>query len=908
MKANLPAREPETVAFWRDSRIYEKMLKAKGPGKFVLHDGPPYANGVIHIGHALNKILKDVVVKYKAMRNYYTPYVPGWDCHGLPIEYQLFKDLKTDKRKTDRIEFRKKAREFAMKYVEIQKSEFIRLGVLGDWDNPYLTMSPRYEATIIRTFGELAAAGYIYRAKKPIYWCTHCETALADAEVEYADSISPSIYVKFRVTSVPRGAGIPAGRGDNLFVLVWTTTPWTLPANVAVAFSPNNDYVVIEMPSGEKYILAEKLLETVAKTAGLKDFKVVHRMRGSTLEGIECENPLFKRKSVGILAGFISMEDGTGVVHIAPGHGVEDYSVGLKYKLEIISPVNERGVFTPEAAEFAGHRVFAANPMIVKKLREKGLLLHTSDYTHSYPHCWRCKYEVIFRATDQWFLSVEHKGLRKRLIEAADGVRWIPPIGLNRITGMLESRPDWCLSRQRYWGVPIPAIYCESCNQPVINREIIVTYAKIAEEETSDAWFTRPVSDFLPKDFRCGCGGSVFRKETDILDVWFDSGVSSEAVLRGSGGAENWPADMYLEGSDQHRGWFQTSLIPAVALRYAPPYRAVLTHGFTVDGSGKKMSKSLGNVVAPQEIMKNYGAEILRLWASSCDYSEDVRISKEIIERLAETYRKIRNTIRFLIGNLCDFDPNTMCLNKEELLPIDRWALHRLQTLIGGVTKSYDEYNFHSAVSAINNFCVRDLSGFYLDVLKDRLYTFGKDSRERRAAQTVLYETLLALLKLSAPVLSFTAEEAWRTFREENPAGRLMSDSVFLDNIPPQMAEFLDEALEGEWTRLVNLRDRVNLELENMRKSGEIGSSLEAKVILSSADPLARGLVRKYLTHLPAVFIVSQVEEGTESIEIAVRHADGRKCARCWNWSKEVDGRELCPRCSAVLARENRNV
>ncbi|MEW6040674.1 MAG: isoleucine--tRNA ligase [Elusimicrobiota bacterium] len=902
MKANLPRREPEIADFWKKINVYKKMLELKGPNKFVLHDGPPYANGVIHIGHALNKILKDVVVKYKAMRNYSTPYVPGWDCHGLPIEYQLFKDLKTDKRKMNRVEFRKKAREFASKFIEIQKSEFIRLGVLGEWENPYLTMSASYESVIIRIFGGLASAGYIYRAKKPIYWCAHCETALADAEVEYAESISPYIYVKFKLTKQPEE--LKRFKGENLFVLIWTTTPWTLPANVALAFNPDFEYAVVEVSSGEKYIIADKLVEKVVNEAGIKKYKILRKIKGAKLEGIECENPLVARKSTGVTGSFVNMEEGTGVVHIAPGHGVEDYLVGLKYNLEVISPVDERGVFTSEVPDFAGHRVFAANSLIVKKLKEKGLLLFDKEFSHSYPHCWRCKHEIIFRATDQWFLNVEHNNLRKHLIESTQTVKWIPDYGINRITGMLQTRPDWCLSRQRYWGVPIPVIYCNSCGKAILSKDIIECFAKITLKETSDAWFIRPVEDFLPEKFSCSCGGKNFKKEEDILDVWFDSGVSSEAVLRGDGGrkGENWPADMYLEGSDQHRGWFQTSLIPAVALRKNPPYKSVLTHGFVVDGEGKKMSKSLGNVVAPQEIMQLYGAEILRLWACSADYVEDVRISKEIIGRLIETYRKIRNTIRFLTGNLYDFNPLTMCLNKDDLLSIDLWMLYRLQVLIKEVTDAYEEYKFHTVIYLINNFCVSELSGFYLDILKDRLYTFALSSKERRSAQTVLYELLIAVVKLSAPVLSFTCEEAWQVFKKENSGASLLADSIFLENIPQVNEDLIDEELDGDWRALVQIRDRVNLEIETLRKQGVIGSSLEAKVILALNSEEQKSILRKYSSQLPSVFIVSQVEiKETSEKEITVLHAEGTRCDRCWNWSKSTDERGLCSRCRQAI-------
>ncbi|MFN3966531.1 MAG: isoleucine--tRNA ligase [Endomicrobiia bacterium] len=902
MKANLAVREPEILSFWKENNIYKKILeKNKSGKKFILHDGPPYANGHIHLGHALNKILKDIVVKYKAIRGFYTPFIPGWDCHGLPIEHQLFKELGIDKRQIDIVSFRKKAKDFAKKFVDIQKEEFIRLGVFGDWNNPYLTMDYKYESNIVRVFKELAEAGYIYRSKKPIYWCPYCETALAEAEVEYADHISPSIYVKFPVVDTP-----------YRFVLIWTTTPWTLPANVAIAFHPDAEYVLIKC-NGEEFILSKALLKNVSEITGLKEYKILQEFKGEKLENIKCKNPVVDRISTGILADFVTLEDGTGCVHIAPGHGAEDYQVGLKYKLPVISPVDSQGIFTEEVPEFNGHRVFAANPLIVNKLKEKGLLLHEEKITHSYPHCWRCKHAIIFRATDQWFLSVEYNNLRERMIKSVEEVKWIPDYGINRIKGMLELRPDWCLSRQRYWGVPIPAIYCNKCGETFLDRRIIEKFEKIVEKEGTDAWFIKPVEDFLPDDFNCDkCSGSDFRKETDILDVWFDSGVSHEAVLKIKEELD-WPADMYLEGSDQHRGWFQTSLIPAVALHNSSPYRIVLTHGFTVDGEGRKMSKSLGNVIAPQEITQKYGAEILRLWVSSSDYKEDVRISSEIIERLVETYRKIRNTIRFLLGNLYDFSPKNDTVGYKEMLEIDRWVLHKLQKLTEKVIKAYENYEFHLVISEINGFCVVDLSSFYMDVLKDRLYTFRADSEERRSAQTVIYQVLLTLLKLVSPVLSFTAEEAWQNLRKIDGS---LPESIFLTELEDYKKEFLSEELERKWEKLLDIREKVNIEIEKARRAGIIKSSLESKVIIDTGDKEALKFLDGYKNDLPAILIVSQVEVSPrgasttyrgasitdQEIKITVLHADGKKCPRCWNWSTEItDDSEICPKCKKAL-------
>ncbi len=896
MKANLPTREPEIISFWEKNKIYKKILeKNKSGKKFILHDGPPYANGHIHLGHALNKILKDIVVKYKAIRGFWAPFVPGWDCHGLPIEHQLFKELGIDKRQIDIVSFRKKAKDFAQKFVNIQREEFIRLGVFGDWDNPYLTMDYKYESNIVRVFKELAKSGYIYRSKKPIYWCPHCETALAEAEVEYSDHISPSIYVKFPVIDRP-----------GQFVLIWTTTPWTLPANVAIAFHPFAEYVLIKVDR-EEYILAKALLKNVLEIAGFKEYEISETFKGEKLENIKCKNPVVERDSIGILAEFVTLEDGTGCVHIAPGHGAEDYQVGLKYKLPVISPVNESGVFTDEVPEFKGHKVFAANTLIVNKLKEKSLLLHEEKITHSYPHCWRCKHAIIFRATDQWFLSVEYKNLRERMLKSVEKVKWIPEYGINRIRGMLESRPDWCLSRQRYWGVPIPAIYCNNCTTAYLDENIISKFEKIVEREGTDSWFVRDVKDFLPENFKCSkCSGADFRKETDILDVWFDSGVSHEAVLRIRENLE-WPSDMYLEGSDQHRGWFQTSLIPAVALHDIPPYKNVLTHGFTVDGEGRKMSKSLGNVISPQEIIQKYGAEILRLWVAGSDYREDIRISPEIIERLAETYRKIRNTIRFLLGNLYDFSPQKDKVEYNQMLEIDRWILGRLQKLSEKVINGYENYEFHLVISEINSFCVVELSSFYMDVLKDRLYTFRPCSKERRSAQTALYEILKVLLKLISPIFSFTAEESWSFFKEID---KELPESVFLDGFDGCKKEWFSEELEKNWKKLLDLREKVNLEIEKARRENIVKSSLESKVIIDTGDKELLKFLDGYKNELPAILIVSQVEvsprgagvDTDQEIKISVLHADGKKCPRCWNWSTEISAdSEICPKCKKAL-------
>ena len=928
MKANLPVREKDIITFWEKNRIYQKIIeKNKNNKKFVLHDGPPYANGLIHIGHALNKILKDIIIKYKSMKNNYCVFIPGWDCHGLPIEYQLFKELGKNKKQIDRVEFRKKAHEFALKFVELQKKDFIRLGIWARWDNPYLTVTPEYETAILQVFGDLVRQGYIYRRKKPVYWCMNCETALADSEVEYYDISSPSIYVKFPVKELSIDLKQLFNiEHETISVLIWTTTPWTLPANVALAFNPNEEYIYAKckMDSGgyEYLIFAIKRLNDIKDKLKINSFEILYRFTGNKLEGIKCNNPIINRNSVGILADFVSMEDGTGVVHIAPGHGTEDYLSGLKYNLPIISPIDECGKFTSEVPEYENKNVFEADLLIIDNLRNKNLLLNKSEIIHSYPHCWRCKKPIIFRATEQWFLDIEHNDLRTRMIDLIKTVKWIPSYGEIRITDMVKLRPDWCLSRQRYWGVPIPAIYCSVCKTPKLDIEIIEKFKNYVKTEGTNCWFIRPVEDFLPNGYKCDCGNTKFEKEEDILDVWFDSGTSYQSVLVNNPDLE-YPADMYLEGSDQHRGWFQTSLIPSVAINNIAPYKIVLTHGFVVDGEGKKMSKSLGNVISPQEIVEKYGSEILRLWSSASDYSEDVRISKEIIDRLVETYRKIRNTIRFMLGNIYDFDPTKDKIEYEELWEIDKYILHSLQKLIEQVDLAYDTYQFHTVISKINNFCIINLSNFYFDILKDRLYTFKPNSLDRRAAQTVLFELLTTILKLISPISSFTAEESWQFLRSSIKT--TISESVFLESFPVINKKYLSDELENDWLKIIMLRDNVNNAIEQKRKDKLIGSSLESKIIISCTkktyDFLRKYQQDNFKDRLETIFIVSQVElkldnnlsdtgelDKTDMIEtekikqlvykIEVVHAEGTKCQRCWNWSVNTDPNYgLCQRC-----------
>lgn len=905
MKANLSQKEPLLLDLWKKTDIYKKLVrKNKGKKKFILHDGPPYANGHIHLGTALNKILKDIIVKYKFMSGFDSPYVPGWDCHGLPIEYQLMKDLGKNKSTIDKIEFRKKAVEYAMKFVGIQREEFVRLGCIGDWENPYLTLKNEYESAIIGVFRKLLKNGYIYRQLKPVYWCASCETALADAEVEYADHTSPSIFVKFPVISLPTPHfPLPA------FVLIWTTTPWTLPANVAIAFQPNIDYVIMEIPSGEKYIFAEARLEYLKKVLKISDCKIISKIKGSQIEGIKCKNPVVERESVGILADFVSLEEGTGVVHIAPGHGTEDYIVGLKYKLPIISPVDGRGRFTEDVEAFKGQNVFAANEGIIKFLEDKKLLLAQAGISHSYPHCWRCKRPIIFRATKQWFLSVEKENLRQKLLESINHVQWVPQYGQNRMKGMLDARPDWCLSRQRYWGTPLPVIYCADCDEPVTDDGVIEKIEKIIYRDGSNKYLEMSFGEILPKGIKCEkCSGKNFKKSEDILDVWFDSGVSSFAVLK-QDESLSFPADLYLEGSDQHRGWFQTSLIPAVALENTAPYKTVVTHGFVVDGEGRKMSKSLGNVIVPQDIMKKYGAEILRLWVASANYQEDIRLSQEILDHLIDAYRKMRNTFRFILANISDFSAADR-VPYEKLPDIDKWMLLKLQRLIAETRSGYDNYEFHRVFRQVYNFCVVELSSFYFDILKDRLYTFNKKSKERLAAQTVIEEIFLKLLPVVAPIISFTTEEALAEYKTEDGRGK-MEDSVLLMDMPDADKKFLNEEIEKKFEKIIKIRDFVLKILESLRKQGTIGNSLEAKVVLYTADGEIKKFLKDNIQNLLYTFLVSQVEiadnpaggtkdEG-ENIEAKVLHAAGKKCVRCWMWSETVGSDsghpEICTKC-----------
>ena len=908
MKANLAVREPEILAKWEQNGLYAAM-EALGESRprYVLHDGPPYANGHIHIGHALNKILKDIILKGKRMEGFHAPYVPGWDCHGLPIELQVEKNLGSKKHEVSKLQMRKLCREYATKFIDIQKEEFRRLGVLGDWENPYLTMNYEYEGKTAGELAKFAHNGGLYRGKKPVHWCSSCVTALAEAEVEYADHTSPSIFVRFAIKD-DLSAAIPALAGRQAYVVIWTTTPWTIPANLAVALHPEFEYVALETEKGV-LIVAEGLKESFLAATGLTG-SVVASFPAAVLERKRAQHPFYDRDSIILLGEHVTLEAGTGCVHTAPGHGQEDYELALKEGLEIYNPVDNHGKYISTLEFFGGQQVFSANQSVIDKLIEVEALLQTSKISHSYPHCWRCKKPIIFRATEQWFISMKQNDLRAKALEAIDQVQWIPKWGRERIYGMIENRPDWCVSRQRSWGVPITAFSCTSCGEYVADGTIMDHIAEIFKKESSDVWFDWPAEKLLPSGTVCPkCGAAAFEKENDILDVWFDSGVSHAAVLEPNQKLGS-PADMYLEGSDQHRGWFHSSLLESVGTRGRAPYKNVLTHGFVVDGSGRKMSKSVGNVVAPEEVIKKYGAEILRLWVAAQDYRDDIRISQEILTRLSEAYRRIRNTCRYILGNINDFDPARDSVEPARMPEIDRWALHQLELLKEKVLTCYNDYEFHVLYHAVNGFCTVEMSAFYLDILKDRIYTSKKDSLERRSAQTVMYRILDTLLRLIAPVLSFTADEAWTYLPGEH------EESVHLAAFPQLQPELKDDTLVARWERIMKVRGDVSKALEVARTAKIIGHPLDAAVTITASAELL-GFLREYQAELPNIFIVSRVflveevagecwsSETIDGLKVQVAAAPGEKCERCWCYSEEL-GREeqhpaICPKCTAAV-------
>jgi isoleucyl-tRNA synthetase len=903
MKAQLPKMEPQIFRKWEEIDIYGKIQQSRSGGeKFVLHDGPPYANGHVHLGTALNKILKDFIVKAKTMEGFNSPYVPGWDCHGMPIEHEVMKALGPEALALDSVEIRRKCRALADKFIGIQRNEFKRLGCFGRWGAPYITMSPHYEAEIIAAFRELVAGGYIYKGLRPIHWCITCATALAEAEVEYNDHASPSIYVKFPVPADEAEKILPALKGKKTSVIIWTTTPWTLPSNLAIAFHPDKEYVAFES-DGEAYITASGLMEETVKTCSLGAPGILGTFPGAHLEGKKSRHPFVERDSVFILASYVTLDQGTGCVHTAPGHGREDFLSGMEYGLDAFSPVDDAGRFTAAAGDFAGLSVFDANDPIVEKLRSLGMLLHVEKITHAYPHCWRCKNPLIFRATRQWFLGVDVNDLRARLMEEIGKVKWIPEWGRDRIGNMVEVRPDWCLSRQRAWGVPIPVFTCKACGEPLLDVGLIAKVEARVRKEGADCWYTTPVDEFIGSGTSCAkCSGSQFEKEMNILDVWFDSSVSQRAVLYGNPDLA-WPCDLYLEATDQHRGWFQVSLITAVATKGRAPYRSVLTHGLILDEKLRKMSKSLGNVIAPEEIIETYGADLLRLFFASVDYTADVGFSGKLFPPLVESYRKIRNTCRFILGNISDFDPAAHPIEKKDLRSVDRYALAVLSEWVEKIRAEYRNYAFHKVFHGLNHYCIVDLSSFYLDLLKDRLYTSGKDAPQRRAAQAVLYRILSAITRLMAPLLPFTAEEIW-----SHLPGAVPGDSVHLQRFPDGAFPVGPEE-KADWEALLTVRDQVLKALEEARKSKAIGSSLEARVDLK-AGPKIGAVLNRYRAELAELFIVSAVDLGEapgaeEGLEITVGNAPGDKCHRCWKYLPSV-GRSArhphaCASCTEVL-------
>ena len=905
MRGNLPKREPQMLAKWQKEQAYERLRelgrKQKRP-LFVLHDGPPYANGNIHIGTALNKILKDFVLRSKSLAGYQTPYVPGWDTHGLPIELHVVRALGKRRAELSEAEFREECAKYALEQVDMQRSQFQRLGVWGAWGDPYLTLKHDYEAMQIEAFGEMVEKGYVYKALRPVYWCADCQTALAEAEIEYGESRSPSIYVRFALKD---GKGVLTEK-DTYFV-IWTTTPWTIPANLAIALHPHFDYILVKTEKGN-LVLAKELAESVLEELGLTALELLGEYKGAELEGLVCEHPLFDRDSLVILGGHVTLEAGTGCVHTAPGHGHEDYIVGLEYGLPILSPVDGLGRFTEEAGPYSGLTLDEGNKKVTEDLEEGGFLLKLDFVEHSYPHCWRCKEPIVYRSTEQWFISIDN--FRAEMLQEIERVEWIPAWGEERIRGMVAERGDWCISRQRIWGVPIPVLYCE-CGEAVISQTNINRIAQIFRAEGANAWFTRPAADFLPHDYRCpACGSTAFRKDEDTMDVWFDSGVSHRAVLT-THAELAWPADLYLEGSDQHRGWFQSSLSTSVATTGKAPYRSVLTHGMVVDGEGKKMSKSVGNVVGPEEVWEQYGADVLRLWVASAEFRGDVRISNDILKQLAEAYRRIRNTARFMLGNIHDFKPEEHSVPYGEMEELDRWALMQLAKVSDRMRRAYEKYDFHLAYYAVHQFCAVDLGAFYLDVLKDRLYCDRADSRERRSAQTAFLIILKELTQLIAPILVFTAEEIWQHL----PAAVRKEKSVHFSLWEQLPAEFINGELDRRWEEFLEIRRIISKALELARSDKVIGASNEARVVIH-AERRQKQLLESFADDIRMLLIVSAVEikspAGSEGalyseagISVDVCRAEGEKCERCWKYFAEMSGDpehpRICRRCMDAI-------
>ena len=903
MRAGLPKREPEMLKRWEEMDLYHELLKKnEGKPRFSLHDGPPFSNGSIHMGTAMNKAIKDIITRSYAMRGYYTPYIPGWDNHGMPIESAIIKQNKLNRKAMSVPEFRSACHDFAAHYVDVQREAFKRIGVVGDWERPYLTMDPGFEAEEVKVFGAMYKKGYIYKGLKPVYWCPHDETALAEAEIEYQDDPVTTVYVKFPLHD---GQGkLSAYDKSKLFFVIWTTTIWTLPGNLAIALHPAESYAIVKASNGEYYIVAEALAEKVMGLGGIDAWEIVETHPGSFFENMLADHPFLEKTSRLVLADYVTMDSGTGCVHTAPGFGADDYQTCKRYGMDMVVPVDDQGRHTDYAGKYAGMTTDESNPVILQDMKESGMLFASEDIVHSYPHCWRCKSPIIFRATPQWFCSVD--SFKDEACAAADEVRWVPKWGIDRMKSMIRERSDWCISRQRRWGLPIPVFYCQDCGKPVVTDETIETISKLFAAEGSNAWFIKAAEEILPQGFACPhCGGKTFTKEEDTLDGWFDSGSTHFASMQKDQGF--WPATVYMEGLDQYRGWFQSSLLTAVgALGKGAPFKECVTHGWTVDGEGKAMHKSLGNGMDPADVMNQYGADILRLWAANSDYHADVRCSQEIFKQLSQNYLKFRNTARYCLGNLYGFDPNHL-VSPAEMLELDRWAVTRLNALMERCFKGYDEYEFLTVTHAVNDFCVVELSNFYLDVIKDRLYCDEPEGLSRRSAQTALFLILDTMTKLMAPILCFTADEIWLSMphREGDDARNIL----FNDMNQPFADYALDDAAMERWNKVIKLRDVVNQALETARNEKKIGKSLEAKIVLT-VPAVETALDGMDADALADILIVSQAElqkSNMNVLKVDVELAQGQKCQRCWKKSSMVgsDGahEELCPRCAAVVAK-----
>ena len=905
MKAKLAQREPEVIKQWGEVNLYQKIQKKRENSPlFVLHDGPPYANGNIHLGTALNKILKDFIIKTKTMQGFRAPYLPGWDCHGLPIEIKVDQLLGKKKRELSIIEIREECKNYALKYVGIQRNQFKRLGVFGEWEKPYLTMDSEYEGEVIRYLASFFASGNVYKGKRPVHWCPHCQTALAEAEIEYKDRKSHSIYVKFPMIS-DLSQKFPELKDKKVSVLIWTTTPWTLPANLAIAFHPDFEYVAFETDR-EVYIAAKRLVPVIEEELGFKETKALVTFLGKDMEGLKARHPFIDRESVFVLADYVTLDQGTGCVHTAPGHGYEDYMTGLSYGLDIYAPVDSEGKFIPQVEKYGGINVFEANKLINEDMMRDGTLLKEGEMVHSYPHCWRCKNPVIFRATAQWFISMDTNDLRERVLEEIKKVQWIPHWGEERITNMVSTRPDWCISRQRSWGVPIPTFYCHDCDEVLAGEDIALRVADIFSQEGSDSWYIKSAEELLPPRTKCPkCGSKKFNKENNILDVWFESGASHNVLGRRDD--LQWPSDAYVEGHDQYRGWFNSSIFIGVGAKNASPYKAVIIHGFVLDEQGRGMSKSLGNFIEPEEIISENGAEILRLWVAMLNYKEDARFGKETLQRLVEAYRKIRNTWRFVLGNIYDFSPDEESLSPQDMVLLDRWIMEKCSRIGQKVLKAYEDFEYHVVFHTLYNFFTVELSSFYLDVIKDRLYCSGKDFQIRKSAQTVLFHLLKSTLVLMAPILPFTTEEAW----EVMPGFKEKEESIHLEEFSTFEEKWLEDELFEEWENLILAREKALKALEKAREDKLIGNSLEAKVTLR-IPPAQEGLLKKYEDELPSLFIVSEVElqpHSGQELEAEVSKAPGEKCLRCWNFSPYVGKSDeyphFCQRCEEVVKKMN---